>query len=86
MSLKSRPTLRSIVNLMTADELAGCAQDIIAWQDKGVLQEGSLRALAARFEAEAGIDEMSSLAQAEAAVLREVAVRFLATRADVNPA
>ena len=78
MDLLTRPTMRSIVKSLPAAELTACAQDIVAWQDKGVLPEGHLRALAARLEGEIGIDDMSSLAQAEAAVLREATLRFIA--------
>jgi hypothetical protein len=78
--LITRPTMRSIVNAMTALDLAAWAQDVISWQDKGVLVKGPLRALAARFVAETGIDEMSSMLQAEAAVLREASLRFIATQ------
>jgi hypothetical protein len=76
--LLARPTMRTIVKAMTAQDLAECAQDVISWQDKGVLADGPLRALAARFVAETRIDEMSSLQQAEAAVLREASLRFIA--------
>jgi hypothetical protein len=78
--LLTRPTMRTIVKAMTAQDLAACAQDVISWQDKGVLAEGPLHALAARFVAETGIDEMSSMQQAEAAVLRETSLRFIATQ------
>jgi hypothetical protein len=79
-NLLTRPTMRTIVKAMTAQDLAACAQDVISWQDKGVLAEGPLHALAARFVAETGIDEMSSMQQAEAAVLREASLRFIATQ------
>lgn len=78
--LLTRPTMRAIVKTMTAEDLAACAQDVISWQDRGVLAEGPLHALAARFVAETGIDEMSSMQQAEAAVLREASLRFIATQ------
>ena len=77
MDVLPRPTLRCDVKALTVGELLGCAKDAIAWQDDGVLQDGPLRALAARLEAETGIDEMSSLQQVEAAILREIAVRFV---------
>jgi len=80
--------MRSIVRALPVEELTACAQDVIGWQDKCVLQDGPLRSLAARLETETVIDEMSSLAQAEAAVLREAALRFTAQqtglRADLS--
>lgn len=86
--LLGRPTMRTIVRAMSAADLAQCAQDVVSWQDKGVLADGPLHALAARFVAETGIDEMSSMQQAEAAILREASLRFIATqtglRADQN--
>jgi hypothetical protein len=84
--LLTRPTMRTIVKAMTAQDLAACAQDVISWQDKGVLAEGPLHALAARFVAETGIDEMSSMQQAEAAVLREASLRFIATQTGLRAA
>jgi hypothetical protein len=78
--LLTRPTMRSIARALTAQDLATCAQDVISWQDKGVLANGPLNALAARFVAETGIDEASSLQHAEAAVLREASLRFIATQ------
>lgn len=78
--LPTRPTMRAIVMAMAAEDLAACAQGVISWQDRGVLAEGPLHALAARFVAETGIDEMSSMQQAEAAVLREASLRFIATQ------
>lgn len=78
--LLTRPTMRTIVKAMSAKDLAGCAQDVISWQDNGVLADGQLHALAARFVAETGIDEDSSMQQAEAAVLREASLRFIATQ------
>lgn len=78
--LLTRPTMRDIVKAMTAQDLAARAQDVISWQDKGVLAKGPLHALAARFVTDTGIDEMSSLQQAEAAVLREASLRFIATQ------
>ncbi|MYM92610.1 hypothetical protein [Duganella vulcania] len=79
--LLPRPTMRSIVKAMTAQDLAACAQDVISWQDKGILADGPLQALAARFVAETGISEMDSMQQAEAAVLREASLRFIAMQA-----
>lgn len=84
--LLSRPTIRTIVKAMTAQDLATCAQDVILWQDKGVLADGPLHALAARFVVELGIDEMSSLQQAEAAVLREASLRFTAAQTGLRAA
>lgn len=78
MDLLSKTTVRSIAKALSAGELTTCAQEAICWQDKGMLPGSALRTLAARFEAEAGVDEMSSLAQAEASVLREAALRFIA--------
>lgn len=75
-----RTSMRTIVKAMTAQDLAECAQDAISWQDRGVLTSGPLHALAARFVAETGIDEDSSMQQAEAAVLREASLRFIATQ------
>lgn len=71
--------MRSIVHAMTDQELAQCAQGVISWQDKGTLADGPLHALAARFVAEIGIDEPSSLQQAETAVLRDASLRFVET-------
>jgi hypothetical protein len=82
--LLTRPTMRAIVKAMTAADLAACAQDVISWQDKGVLTSGPLHALAARFVAETGIDEDSSMQQAEAAVLREASLRFVATQTGIR--
>lgn len=78
MNMTTTVTPRTIVKAMAARDLVICAQEAISWQDKGKLQGTALRSLAARFEAEAGIDEMSALAQAEAAVLREATLRFVA--------
>lgn len=78
MDLLSKTTVRSIAKSLSAVELAKCVQEAICWQDKGMLPGSVLRTLAGRFEAEAGVDEMSSLAQAEASVLREAALRFVA--------
>lgn len=78
MDLVSKITVRTIAKSLSAAELAACAQDAIAWQDKRDLPNGALRALAARLEAEAGIDDVSSLAQAEASVMREATLRFVA--------
>lgn len=77
MDLRRHPTVRSIAKSLSAAELTTCAQEAICWQDRGILPGSALRTLAARFEAEAGVDEMSSLAQAEASVLREAALRFI---------
>lgn len=82
--LLTRPTMRTIVRTLSAQDLAACAQDVISWQDKGVLAEGPLHALAARFVAETGIDEMSSMQQTEAAVLREASLRFIATHTSLR--
>lgn len=78
--LRTPPTMRAIVKAMTTAELAACAQDVISWQDRGVLAEGPLHVLAARFVVETGIDEDSSMQQAEAAVLREASLRFIAAQ------
>lgn len=82
--LLNRPTMRAIVKAMTAEGLAACAQDVISRQERGVLADGPLHALAVRFVAETGIDEISSMQQAEAAVLREASLRFVATQTDLR--
>lgn len=71
-------TTRSMAKAMSAQDLAACAQNVITWQDKGKLATGPLHSLAERFVTEIGIDEMSALQQAEAAVLREASLRFIA--------
>lgn len=73
-----RTSMRTIVKAMTTEDLAKCALDVISWQDKGVFADGPLHTLAARYVAETGIDEISSMQHAEAAVLREAALRFTA--------
>lgn len=73
----TQTAVRSIVKSLSDMTLAACAQEVIGRQDTETLPDGALRALAVRLKAEAGIDEMSSLAQAEAAVLREATLRFI---------
>ncbi|MCU6502261.1 hypothetical protein LPN04_31150 [Rugamonas sp. A1-17] len=76
MDLLTPTTVKSLAKSLTGADLTKCVQDVILWQDKGDLPDGPLRAFAARLVAEARMDAMSSLAQAEAAVLREAAIRF----------
>ncbi len=76
MDLLMPVTVKSLARSLTAEDLNACVLDVIAWQDKGELPDGALRVLAARLVGEARMDTMSSLAQAEAAVLREAAIRF----------
>ncbi len=70
-------SVRSIVKYLPDRTLAACAQEALGWKDTGTLPDGELRKLVARLEAETGIDDLSSLAQAEAAVLREATLRFI---------
>lgn len=78
MNLFSATNVLALANTLVAPDLAACVQDAIARQDTGELPEGPLRALAGRLVVECDVDERLSLAAAEAVVLREAALRFLA--------
>jgi len=71
-------TARSLARALDHEQLATCAKDAIGWQKSGGLVDGPLLAFARRLVHEAGLDEDASLQHAEAAVLREVAERFVA--------
>lgn len=77
--------MKSVVKAMAAQDLAACVKDVIRWQDKGSIPPGPLHALASRLVEDTGIDEMSSMQQAEAAVLREASLRFLAAETGARP-
>ncbi len=70
-------TSRSLAKALNHLHLAACAKDAIDWQRTGSLVEGPLQAFAHRLVQDAGLDESTSLQHAEAAVLREVAERFI---------
>jgi hypothetical protein len=81
-----RVTVRSILKTVSDADVAECVRELIAWQDSDKLCGGALTALAERLVSETGVDEMSSLQHAEAAVLREAAVRFAAVHPSGAPA
>lgn len=69
---------RSLASALDNKQLSACAKDAIGWQRSGDLVDGPLQAFAQLLVSEAGLDEEASLQHAEAAVLREVAERFVA--------
>lgn len=78
MAARNNKSITGMVEAMTAQELAVCVRDVIRWQDEGLLGSGVLFELATSLVAEMGVDKMSSIQQAEAAVLREASMRFIA--------
>lgn len=77
MKTDSLVCARTLADALDHQELARCAKDAIGWQRSGDLVDGALQAFARRLVNEAGLDEDASLQHAEAAVLREVAERYI---------
>lgn len=78
MANRSIKSITAVVEALTTQELVLCVRDVVRWQDEGLLGSGVLFELATKLMAEMGLDKMSSIQQAEAAVLREASMRFIA--------
>lgn len=78
MTILKDQYINGMVVALTAQQLAQCVQDVIRWKDEGLLGAGVLFKLATHSVAEMGLDRTSSMQQLEAAVLREVSLRFVA--------
>lgn len=78
MTISNDQHLNGMVAALTAQQLVQCVQDVIRWQDDGLLGAGMLFKLATHSVTEMGLDRTSSMQQLEAAVLREASLRFVA--------
>lgn len=84
MDTRNSKGITGAVEALTLQELAVCVQDVIRWRDEGLLGSGVLFELATNLVAEMGVDKMSALQQAEAAVLRETSLRLIAMQSGLR--
>lgn len=73
----AKETPISLTHVLNTKDLCRCVNDVLDWQKSGVLDHGSLRILAERIQDYLGCDESDALQHAEAAVLREAAIRYM---------